>query len=166
MSTLALYSPEDVVILLGGIYQVTGTHEGSFITISEGGNQWETTVTADGRVSRTHIKDPTHSVSITLASTADANSVFSAWTSADNFLFGAMIPLFIKDNMGTTLFYAPMSWVEKVPDSSFSTDVEPREWVLRTAGATSTIGGNESGGMIDSDLASLGFISADFAGLF
>lgn len=165
MTTLALYSPEDVVILLGGIYPITGTHEGSFVAIAEPANKWETTITSDGRVSRTHIKDPTHLVSVTLASTADDNSIFSAWTSADGVLFGAMIPLFIKDNMGTTLFYAPMSWVEKVPEASFSTDVEPREWIIRTAGATSSIGGNEGGGVISSELASLGFISADFAGL-
>ena len=165
MTTLALYSPEDVVILLGGIYQITGTHEGSFVVIAEGDTKWETTVTADGRVSRTYKKDPTHTVSITLTSTADSNSIFSAWTSADGLLYGAMIPLFIKDNMGTTLFYAPMCWVEKVPESSFSTEVEPREWVIRTAGATSILGGNESGGLVSSDITSLGFLSADFAEL-
>lgn len=165
MSTLALYSPEDVIILLGGIYQITGTHEGSFISINEGNNRFDTSITTDGRISRTHIKDPTHTVNITLASTAEANSVFSAWASADGVLFGAMIPLFIKDNMGTTLFYAPMSWVEKVPDANFSTEVEAREWVIKTAGATATIGGNESGGIVPVELASLGFLSADFAGL-
>ena len=165
MSTLALYSPEDVIILLGGIYQITGTHEGSFISINEGNNRFYTSVTTDGRITRTHIKDPTHTVNITLASTAEANSVFSAWASADGILFGAMIPLFIKDNMGTTLFYAPMSWVEKVPDANFSTEVEAREWVIKTAGATATIGGNESGGIVPVELAALGFLSADFAGL-
>ena len=78
---LALYSPEDVIILLGGLYQIEGLTEGSFVTISEDKNRWETTVTTDGRVTRIHNKNPTHSVTITLASTADSNSIFSAWAS-------------------------------------------------------------------------------------
>ena len=162
---LALYSPEDVIVLLGGLYQIEGLYEGSFVSISEDGGRWQTSSTADGRVSRTHNKDSTHNVTISLSSTSNANSVFSAWASADGILFGAMIPLFIKDNNGTTLFYAPMSWVEKVPDTTFGVDVESRDWVLRTAGATHSVGGNESGGAVSTELAALGFIGADFAGL-
>ena len=162
---LALYSPEDVIILLGGLYQIEGLTEGSFVTISEDKNRWETAVTADGRVTRIHNKNPTHSVTITLASTADSNSIFSAWASADGILFQAMFPLFIKDNNGTTLFYAPVSWVEKVPEISFNEGVEGRAWVIKAVGATATIGGNESGGIIDTNLASLGFIAADFGGV-
>lgn len=160
--TIATYSPEDVIILLGGVYQIEGLYEGSFVTISEEGKRWETSVTADGRVSRTHINSPIHSVSLTLMSTASANTVFSAWASADGLLFGAMIPLMIKDSMGTSVFYAPMSWIEEVPESSFDVDVGERVWSLKTAGAVYTIGGNEGSG---TDIASLGLIGADIAGL-
>lgn len=162
---LALYSPEDVTILLGGIYKIEGLQEGSFLTISEPKNRWDTSVTADGRVTRTYNKDSTHSVSITLNSTSDSNNIFSSWAFADGILYGAMIPLFIKDTNGTSLFYSPISWIEKVPDSSFDSSVSGREWILKTAGATHSVGGNESGGVVPTELAALGFISADFAGL-
>ena len=163
---LALYSPEDVTILLGGIYKIEGLQEGSFLTISEPKNRWDTSVTADGSVTRTYNKDTTHSVSITLNSTADANSVFSSWALADGLLFGAMIPLLIRDTTGTSLFYSPMSWIEKVPETAFEDTVSSREWVIRTAGATHSIGGNEgSSGLLSAGNAAVGFVSAEFSGL-
>lgn len=161
---LALYSPEDVIILLGGIYQIEGLHEGSFISIEEDEDRWKTSVTTDGRVTRTHNKTATHTVSITLSSTADANSIFSAWAAADGFLYGAMLPLFIRDTNGTSMFYSPVTWVEKSPQASFDEGVTGREWVLKASGAVNTIGGNESGGVIPTELAVLGFIGADVAG--
>ena len=164
MATIALYSPEDVVILLGGIYRIEGVFDGTFISISEEEDRWSTSVTVDGRVTRTHKKSPLHTVSITLSSTSEDNGVFSSWASTDGLLFGAVLPLFIKDSRGTSLFYSPMTWIEKVPDSGFSTEVEGREWVLKASGATHIIGGNEGGG-VNTNLAALGFIAADFAGL-
>lgn len=163
--TVALYSPEDVVILLGGIYQIEGLHEGSFISIAEDGDRWTTSVTPDGQVSRTHNKLMTHSISLTLSSVADDNSILSAWASADGILYGAMFPIFIKDTNGNSMFYAPVSWIEKVPSATFSGDVESREWIIKAAGATSLIGGNEEGATFPTNLASLGFIAADFGGL-
>lgn len=162
---VALYSPEDVLILVGGIYPIEGLHEGSFISITEDGERWATTVTADGKVSRSHNKIMTHTISLTLSSVANDNSVLSSWASADGILYGAMFPLFIKDTNGNTMFYAPVSWVEKVPSSSFSGEVEGREWTIRAAGGTSLIGGNESGSLLPTSLAALGFIAADFGGL-
>ena len=162
--SLALYSPEDVIILLGGIYQIEGLHEGSFLSISQDGNKWESSVTSDGRVTRTYNKSNTHTVSITLSSTADANAIFAAWAASDGLLHGAMLPLFIKDTNGNSMFYSPSTWVEKEPESSFDMDVTERTWVLKAAGAVNTIGGNESGELIPKELAVLGFIGADFAG--
>lgn len=162
---LALYSPEDVIIMLGGLYQLTGTLEGSFVSIEENSDKWSTRVTTDGRVTRIHKKDPTHTVQITLTSTANDNSILSSMASADNFLKAATIPLFIKDTTGNTMFYSPVSWIEKSPEVVFSTGVEGRQWTLKTAGAISSIGGNESGSLIPTGLAQAGFIAADFIGL-
>lgn len=160
----ALYSPEDVTILLGGIYQIEGLAEGSFVTIEESAPRWSTKVTCDGRVSRVHNKSPIHEVTITTMNTADVNNILTAWVSADSSLFGAMIPLFIKDSMGTSMFYAPLSWVENTPTVDYDVGINARKWVIKTAGATNMVGGNGSGGLVDSNLASLGMIAADFAG--
>lgn len=163
---VALYSPEDVTILLGNVYRVEGLADGSFVQIAEEESRYKTTVSTDGKVSRTHVKNPTHKVTITTASTADVNNIFSAWASSDGILFGAMIPLFIKDGLGTTLFYAPLSWIEEVPTTVMGTEVTDRAWVIRAAGATSVVGGNGQGGGVDTNLAAIGFMAADFGGLF
>lgn len=159
--SIATYSPEDVVILLGGIVPLEGLSEGSFISISKDTPQYNTVSTADGRVSRINVEDPTHIVTITLTSYSNANLIFSAWTAADELVQSAMIPLFVKDGLGSTLFYAPLCWVEKVPDTSFDVSTTDRVWTLRTAGGKLVNGGNMEGALIDSNLAALGFIAAD-----
>lgn len=163
---LATYSPEDVVILLGGVYPLDGVVAGTFIEVSRESSTFETSVTADGRVSRTHISDPTHNVTISLASTADSNSILSTLSSTDNLLQSVIVPLFVKDGLGGTMFYAPSCWIEKIPSVSFSEGVEVREWTIKTAGGVLSVGGNEKGSSVSTDLAALGFIAADFGGLF
>lgn len=166
MSGLALYSPEDVIILLGGIYRVEGLQEGSFITIQKDEPLYETKVTTDGRVSRSHRNSPLYTVSLTTMSTADVNSVFSAWTGVDGMLYSAIIPLFIKDVHGTSLFYSPSCWVEKKPSQDFDIDVTARQWELKCVAGFENIGGNHQGGVIDEGIASLGFLAADALGAF
>ena len=162
--TLALYSPEDITILLGGVYEVEGLTEGSFVSIAEDTGRWATSITADKQVSRTYTGSGTYTVSISLMSTSNANGIFSAWASADGILYGAILPLFIKDTNGTSLFFATSSWIEGVPNADFDTSVNGRTWVIKATGVVSTVGGNESGGLVNANLASLGFLSADFAG--
>lgn len=162
--TLALYSPEDVTILLGGIYEIEGLAEGSFVSIAEDTGRWVTSVTADKHVTRTYTGSGTYTVTITLMSTSNANGILSAWASADGILYGAILPLFIKDVNGTSLLFATSSWIEGVPNTEFDVSVNSRAWVLKATGVVNTVGGNESGGVVGANLTSLGLLSADFAG--
>lgn len=162
---LALYSPEDVTILLGGIYQIEGLVEGSFISIAEDNGRWTTSVTADKKVIRTYTGSGTYTISITLMSTANANGVFSAWITADSKLFGAVLPLFIKDGNGSTMMYASSTWIESAPNVDYSENVGDRTWVLKAAGVVMSVGGNEDGGLIEANLASLGLLAADIKGI-
>lgn len=164
--SLANYSPEDVVILLSGVYTVDGLAEGSFVTISKDSPNYKTTSTSDGRVSRSKVENNTHLVTVTLASYSDSNLIFTAWAAADRFLNSAMMPIFIKDGMGSTMFYAPMAWIETMPSVDMDMEYTERVWEIRTAGGEWTIGGNQSGSPIDTNLASIGALAADFGGLF
>lgn len=165
MSTIATYSPEDIVIILAGVYTVEGMADGEFVSISKDSSQYTTSYTADGRVSRTNVEDPTHTVSLTLASYSDSNLVFTTWAESDKLIHSVTVPIFIKDTMGSSMFYAPMCWIEKTPDTSFDVGVTDRTWTLRTAGGKLVSGGNQSGELLNSSLAQLGFIAADFGGL-
>lgn len=161
--TLSHYSPEDVVILLGGIYPVDGLVDGSFVSIQKDSDSYSTKITADGRVSRAHINVPTHTIRLSTMSTASVNDILSAWAFSDGKLYGVMMPFFVKDGLGTTLFYAPFAWIEKEPDLVLGTEVETREWTIKTAGAVRNVGGNEFGAIVPTSLAAAGFIAADFA---
>ena len=163
--SIATYSPEDVIILLGGVYAVEGLVEGSFVSITKDTPQYTTVSTADGRVSRINIEDPTHIITINLNSFSDSNLIFTAWVATDELVQSAMFPLFLKDGMGTTLFYAPLCWVESTAEVEFDVGITGRKWVLRSAGGKLVAGGNGSGGVVDSNLVALGLIAADFGGL-
>lgn len=166
MSGLALYSPEDVIILLGGIYRIEGLQEGSFISIQKDEPLYETKVTTDGRVSRSHRNSPVYTITVTTMSTAEVNNIFSAWTAIDGMLYSAIVPLFIKDAHGTSLFYSPACWVEKKPEQDFDIDITSRSWEIKCVGGFDNIGGNYQGGVVDADIASLGFLTADALGAF
>lgn len=160
---MALYSPEDVVILLGGFYQLEGLHDGSFLSISDEKVRWETSVTADGSVSRTNVTPAVHTISITLSSVSSSNSILTTWATADSFLYGAILPLIIKDMSGSTMFYTTECWIEKVADTSFDTSVTGREWILKSAGGSLSVGGNSEGGV--PGFASLGLLSSAYSTL-
>lgn len=161
---LANYNPEDVFIILGGVYQLTGVASGSFITIAQDQDATSTNVTTDGYVNRTIRKNTTHTISITLASTADDNIIMSGWASADREIKSAFIPLFVKDSHGQTLFYSPLTWVQRVTDVEFAEGVSSRVWTLGSAHGSMVVGGNSTG-VVDPSLASLGLLAADFAGV-
>lgn len=162
--SIVTYSPEDVIILLGNVYAVEGLVEGSFISIAKEAQQYKTSLTADGRVSRVNIEDPTHTITITTNSFSESNLIFTAWAATDQVIQSAMFPLFVKDAMGSTLFYAPLCWVESMAEVEFDVGITGRKWVLRSAGGKMVVGGNGDS-VVDSNLVSLGLIAADFGGL-
>jgi Protein of unknown function (DUF3277) len=154
--TLATYSPESVVCLLGGVIPVDGFSNNTFITIKKSTPIFETVVSADGVVSRTQIDNPLYSVSISLASTAQTNEVLTALSYIDKKTGRGKLPLLIKDNSGTSLFYATQAWVEGTPDMEFNLDVGVRTWVFSCIGVSEIVGGNQSLFEIPTPLISLG----------
>lgn len=154
--SLASYSPEDVVFLLGGAIPLDGFADGTFLTISKANPIFETVVSSDGKVCRTQIENPLYTVRLSLSSVSSANEVLTAISYADKKTGRAKFPLLIKDNMGTSLFYASLAWIETTPDMSFGTDVTPRDWSFSCIGVTEVVGGNESLNPIPEPLMALG----------
>lgn len=147
------YSPQDVNIILAGFYQVGGFTNGSFISISKDVQPYKTTRTSDGKVARTFIKDDTYTITLTLASTSPANDILTKVYQVDEISQYGKFPLFIKDNLGTSLFLAPNCWIKQVPDLDFSTEVTERTWVLQGVNCVPNFGGNEDASGILRDLA-------------
>lgn len=154
--SLASYSPEQVVFLLGGAIPLDGYADGTFISINKPNPIFETVVSADGKVSRTQIENPLYTVRLSLSSVASANEILTAISFADKKTGRAKFPLMIKDNMGTSLFYASLAWIEGTPDMVFDTNVSTRDWVFNCIGVTEIVGGNENVNPISDPLVALG----------
>jgi hypothetical protein len=154
---LKSYSPQDVDILLGGFYRVSGFVEDSFINISKDVQPYKTKRSSDGQVARTFIKDDTYTVEISLASSSPANDILTKIYQVDSLSQYAKFPLFIKDTLGSSLFVSPTAWIKQVPDMSFTSSVSDRVWVIQATQATFNIGGNEGASSALEDLANAGF---------
>lgn len=159
---MAYYSPEDVVILLGGVYQIEGLHEGTFLSISKDEPQYKTYVSTDGVVSRLHVAHPVHTVRITTSSVADVNNTLSTLSATDEKVFGVVIPMLIRDTSGSTLFYTSDCWIEEVPNTSLGDSVEAREWVFKSVNASSIIGGNGNNGNVSGAIGLAGVVGSKF----
>ena len=98
MSSLAHYSPEDVTVLLGGVYPLDGFVDGSFVSIQKDSPNFTTKVTADGSISRTRNASSLYTVTVTLASFANTNKILTALAELDYRAMDARLLLLIKDS--------------------------------------------------------------------
>jgi len=140
--TLARYSPEDVTVILAGFYTVSGFSAGTFVSINKYSPVFTERQSADGHVSRTHTKSDLYKVNISLASTSDSNQVLTYMSRLDELTFRAKFPVIIKDQLGSSLFFASQCWIESVPSADYSEDVDTREWAICCYGGAFNVGGN------------------------
>lgn len=144
MSKLAHYSPEDVNLVVGGIYQITGYVEGSYISVSKDVPTFTTRESSDGEVSRAHSNSTLYTLTLTLHSASDSNQVLTYLAELDSLTKMAKLPIIIKDSLGQSLFFSPSSWIEQVPDLTFSTNIVERDWIFKCSNSVMNVGGNYS----------------------
>lgn len=140
--SLAHYSPEDVSVIIGGVHQVDGFIDGTFINVSKDTPSFLTRVTASGMVSRVKSPNPIYTVNLTIHHASESNDVLSRMVLADEVTKMVKVPLIIKDQKGTSLLFALSSWIESRPSSSFSDEVEEREWVIKCNQVSWHVGNN------------------------
>lgn len=137
------YSPADISITFGP-HIVTGTADGTFLTIEEITDGIVSQAGADGEVARAMSADTRVRATLTLQQTSASNTFLSGAYRADQVSGGRLpLPLVIRDLRGDTVFAAPASWVVKMANSEFSKEVSSREWVIETGQAEYIAGGNE-----------------------
>lgn len=143
MATIALYSPKDVTVLLGGFYKLDGYASDTFINIRKDVKPFDAMKSMDGEQSRIYRKDEGYTVELTLAQSSAANNILSAIYNVDVATQMGKFPLFIKDLKGSTTFFAGTAWIEDIPDTSFGAELTTRTWVIGTSEAGLNIGGNQ-----------------------
>jgi hypothetical protein len=137
------YDPKNVTLTLNGL-PVSGFNDGTFITLTQNQNLYETTTGADDEVVRTKNNDRSATLTINLLRTSSANDTLSSFYQADSIANNGVFTLILKDNNGRTTFFSGAAWVMKLPDMTFSTENEPNVWEIALARNEGFIGGTDS----------------------
>lgn len=138
------YAPEDVEVSLALVHRVTDYAEGQAVSISKDEDVFSTNKGAKDHVERIHTPDSTYTLTLSLAQTSPTNAVLTAMYGVDNASRLGMFPIFIKDASGQSVFTSPTCWIEGLPDASYSSSIETREWTIKCANTVFGLAGNDT----------------------
>lgn len=149
MAKLLTYSPKDVIILLGGVYSVEYLAESDFVSISHTQDTSASVAALDGEEARVHRQNNHYTIEISLQQSSPTNNYLSVIYEIDQKTGLGKMPLLIKDDKGTSIFFATTCWVESRPDLTFSNTLNTRKWVLGCSEAGMVVGGNVESTVLD-----------------
>ena len=138
------YSPSDISITFAGV-PIEGFSTDNVVRINRIDPVYTSKRAMDGSVSVTKQKYSKWQVSIFLAQSSQSNDLLNG---VQKLLFSAdikalqFLPLIIKDNSGTTMFFAKDVWIEQLPELEFGQSLATREWVFMCNDVECIIGGN------------------------
>lgn len=155
MSILASYSPEDITILVGGVYAITGYVDGTFISVSKDVQAFSTRESSDGVVSRSHSNSRLHTLTLSLHSASESNQVLTHLMNLDVATKIAKFPILVKDKLGQSIMFAPSCWVELPSDMAFSTGIMERDWTIKCSEVVMNSGGNYDASSTGEDILNL-----------
>lgn len=136
------YSLNEVTCDVGGI---TLSEQVGEITITPMAERFSFRVGVDGTVSMQEDKNESCEVKILCFQSSNINERLSAlYQLARNSGAGTagIIPIFIRDRQGTTLFAALEAIVAGMPETKFGREVGDREWKILVANPEYFAGGN------------------------
>jgi hypothetical protein len=143
------YAVSDVSVLIAGVFEAEGLAADGFISITKDIPQYSTRRSTDGVIARTKRKDTGYTVKLTVVQTSETNNLLMKMLALDYVTDSAKFPLFVKDRSGTSVFAAATCWIVSEPETSFSNELEMREWTLQCTQAVHFVGGAEQGSTLD-----------------
>ncbi len=129
------YDPALVQVTIGGAI-ITGYEPGTFIQIVRTVNNFDFTVSPDGKEGvRTKRNDRSALFTFTLRQTAEDNLVLSNLANRDEAQSDGVVPIQVIDlaNNGETIYEAAKAWIEKPADATFAETAQGRPWQIRIA---------------------------------
>lgn len=135
------FDPKQVQVIIGGNI-ITGYADGEFINLERDENTFSKVVGADGEVSRAKSNNKAGTLTLTLLQTSASNDILSGIMIADELSNSGIVPVFIKDSLGTSNLFAGEGWVQKPPAFTGDKEITNREWVIDLAQVEVFIGGN------------------------
>lgn len=138
------YAPSEVSISIAG-KRLHGFPDGVFLRIVRNDPLGSSKQAMDGLVCITRRRYSQWNIEITLQQTSDSNNLLDG---VERLLLDGdvavlrYIPVIIKDNSGSSLFFGKDVWVTEVPEQTFSASMETRTWRITCNDVITTIGGN------------------------
>jgi hypothetical protein len=144
---LGTYSSDDLIVVLTVqdiTHSASGFAEGTMVSVEKSTPSSTLILNGDAGGGRVFRKTSDGMITLTLNQWSSTNDVLS-WihkrdgeTRDNTWLFN----LVIKDGTGRSAHFARQCFIENLPNSSFGTDLETREWVIRSADMEHFVGGN------------------------
>src|SRR3990172_523550 len=135
------YDPRQVIIIVAG-NQMSGYADGSFVTVARNEDMWSLQIGTSGEGTRSKSNNKSGTITFQLMQSSDSNAVLQALANVDELSNAGAVPVMVKDNSGDSLYIAETAWIRKIPDSEFSREAGPREWVLETDVLVPNVAGN------------------------
>lgn len=135
------FDPGQVTVSVDGI-TISGFADGTFIIAERTEESFTKVVGADGQVSRSKSNNRSGTFTITLLQTSPSNETLSALLARDEKNGNAIVPVLIKDNLGTSRLFTGTGWIQKMPNVEYGKEISNREWVIDCAEMDFNIAGN------------------------
>lgn len=144
---LGTYTPEEVIVTISGefgVHTISGFADGTFVNVSRITPASELYVGSDLTAFRVKRRNKAASIGVTLHQAAPSNTVLQQIQSADEEDSGNtyVFSILIKDASGMSKFFARQAFVATVPDTTFSSGAENRDWTIQAVSMAMDLGGN------------------------
>ena len=139
--TVKTYDPKKVHIIIGG-FEMVGFVDGTFFTITMDDDAYSKVTGADGETSRAKNNNNGALATLSLQQTSSSNDVLSGFALADRLSNSGIVPVVVKDSLGTTILFSAEGWVKRTPDAPFAKEISNRDWPFDLANVDTFIGGN------------------------
>ena len=114
-----------------------------FVAVEASEDAWTTKTGLDGQVTRSRNRVDFVSVKIKLLYTSPDNDILMGIHLADlNIPGGMMVPLLVRDQLGTNLLVSAEAWIVKVADFEVGKEVGEVEWEVHAANPQRFQGGH------------------------
>lgn len=139
------YDPSQVMLIVGGV-AMGGFSENTFITVTRDEDAYTKVTGADGKTSRAKNANKAGSIAATFKQTSPSNDILSGFAILDELSNSGIVPILLKDNLGSSIYGSATGWIRKQPDADFAKEISDREWMLDLAEMSAFTGGNDAFG--------------------
>lgn len=141
MSEISTYSPESVLLILGGA-ALTGWNS---ISISRDADQFNVIKGIRGKHTRSRNYDNSATIVLELPMSSEWNYILSQIITEDVKYSTGRCEILLKDNSGNSIFKTTQAFVRKPADVTFDATISSRVWTIQCLDVdVYTVGGSTS----------------------